>query len=431
MIAPARAAAFDILINVARNQGHSDELLRGSAVDRLSPQDRNLTTNLVMGTLRWQLLLDQRITALLARPETKLPLPVQMALRLGAFQLIFLDRIPAHAAIGESVELAKQGESKFAAGMVNAILRKIASSAKLTQSVPQIDAVAAHPEWLVARWAENYGSEAAKAICLYDQQQPPVTLRLVDEQSEASLLSNGIELAPGDFLASARRVVRGDVTASAAFRSGAVRIQDEGSQLIAELADHGQRILDLCAAPGGKTAILAERNPEAVITACDVSSRRLNSMRELLAGSPGAERIRYLHADATTFQLEPEYDLILCDAPCSGTGTIARNPEIRHRLAPADLKRQQAKQLAILSSAMQGLAPGGRLIYSTCSLEPEENEEVVERCVDRAPGMALQSFARVEGLPATAFSGHYLRTIPGIHPCDGFFAAQIISTRTA
>jgi 16S rRNA (cytosine967-C5)-methyltransferase len=441
-VAPARAAAFEILLTLERGSGHSDELLYQPAVAKLSAQDRNLTTNLVMGTLRWQIALDERIDGLLARPQMKLDPAVRVALRLGAFQLLYLDRVPVYAAIGESVELAKSVGNRFAAGLVNAVLRKIAGQSRqketvtVTNSAELADAYA-HPQWLVDRWVGHFGMASARQICEYDQQPAPVFVRLVAPEAEQELLAEDIELAPANFLANIRRVVRGDISSTAVFRSGRVRMQDEGSQLVAEIAGQGQRILDACAAPGGKTAILAERNPEAAILACDISPRRLSEMRRTLRDRD----IEFRQADVAKLELEPEFDLVLCDAPCSGTGTLARNPEIRHRLTSEELHRQHEKQVAILVSVMRGVRPGGRLLYSTCSLEPEENEDVVRECLDRRADFELVSIdgeverlerdgvlhtAGAKMLRDTALMNGYLRTFPGVHACDGFFAALLV-----
>ncbi len=256
----------------------------------------------------------------------------------------------------------------------------------------------------------------------------------MSDSAEADLVAEGIELAAGAFLSKARRVVRGDVTATVTYRNGGVRIQDEGSQLVAELAGAGENILDCCAAPGGKTAILAERNPKSSLLACDVSKRRLDEMRGLLRNVRAA-RISYESCDAAKLTYDKIFDLVLCDVPCSGTGTIARNPEIRHRLEPAEFSRQHSRQVAILLSAMRALKPGGRLVYASCSLEPEENESVIQDCLSGRPEYAeLDLSERVAALVAdgTLLSGDgllqngRLRTLPGVQPCDGFFAAVIV-----
>jgi 16S rRNA (cytosine967-C5)-methyltransferase len=444
-VAPARAAAFKILLTLESGSGHSDELLHQPAVEKLSSQDRNLTTNLVMGTLRWQLALDVRIASLLSRPWTQLDPSVRVALRLGAFQLLHLDRVPVYAAIGESVELAKSAGNKFAAGMVNAVLRKLAAqpipkeTAEVTNSA-EPGSIYAHPQWLVERWVRNFGMQSTAQICEYDQQPAPVFVRLIGPQAEDELQREGIELAPARFLANVRRVVSGDVSSTAVFRKGMVRIQDEGSQLVAEIAGNGQSILDACAAPGGKTAILAERNPQGMITAYDISKKRLAEMQRMMQNTPFSSNINFKLADMANQKLKPEFDLVLCDVPCSGTGTLARNPEIRHRLRPEELKRQHERQVAILSSVMDAVKHGGRLVYSTCSLEPEENEAVVRECLDGRDDFELvrvdQEIERLdragilltegaESLRATALVNGCLRTLPGVHSCDGFFAALL------
>lgn len=438
MIAKARAAAFEILLKISTTGAHSDELLRSPQVDALSVQDRALATTLVMGTLRWQLRLDAHIRPLLSRPGAKLPPAVETALRLGAYQLQYLDRIPPHAAIGESVELAKRAGETFAAGLVNAVLRKLASILKKATGKESLAEEYAHPAWMVERWIRNYGRDATRALCAFDQEPAGVCVRLLHPDAEQALTEADVELAPGEFLPAARRVVRGDVVGSEAFRRGWVRIQDEGSQLVAELAGHGERILDTCAAPGGKTAILAERNAKARILAFDVSKRRLDAMRRLLA--PLGERVQYDVRDVTATRLAADYDLVLCDVPCTGTGTIARNPEIRFRINEEEIARQHHRQVRILSAALDGVASGGRLLYSTCSLEPEENESVVAEVLEKLPEFHLASMedrvpqlgsegvihaAGLERLRTHALKDGFLRTLPGTMQCDGFFAAFV------
>ncbi|HTW49407.1 MAG TPA: transcription antitermination factor NusB [Acidobacteriaceae bacterium] len=442
MIAPARRVAYRILIEVAAGDGHSDDLLRAPEVDALSAQDRNLVTTLVFGTLRWQIALDARIRPLLAKPGAKLSREAEAALRMGAFQLLHLDRAPAHAVVHDSVELVKRSRERGASGLVNAVLRRIAAQgrepiAPQLSSAQEIAATFAHPAWMIDRWVRQYGLAAAEAICRWDQEAAGVTLRLRGPESVPA----GLELDPGAFLGCARRLIRGDVASRPELESGGFRIQDEASQLVAEIAaaaaPAAARVLDTCAARGGKTAILAERLPCAAITALDVSRQRLEAMRRLLGTLlPG---IQYEVADAATQRFEPVHDLILCDVPCSGTGTLARNPEIRFRVTEFDLPRQQRRQVAILQSALTGLASDGVLVYSTCSLEPEENEEVIEKVVNKVDGFTLQPVRPIleqlaqQGVVTgagrerldSAVKGLYLRTLPGVHPCDGFFAAVL------
>jgi 16S rRNA (cytosine967-C5)-methyltransferase len=380
-ISAARQVAFEILLKVAdektKNQSHSDDLLRTRAIDKLAPVDRNLATTLVLGVLRWQIALDAEIRKCLTRPNAKVDLAVMIALRMGAFQLLHLDRIPAHAAINESVEQVRESGHPFAVGMTNAVLRKIQAA----KSEFVADAAAAHPQWMVERWLRFYGRDLAETICLHGQVQPQLAFRLRDESAE-SLLA-GVQLAASEILMAARFVEAGEI--GVAISEGEIRVQDEGSQLVGEIAAalipserEGLRVLDCCAAPGGKTLILAERCAGTRVLASDASKQRLEFMRKRFETLPEEmrERIECRVADATE-NFDAPFDLILADVPCSGTGTLGRNPEIRHRLTGDEIARQAVRQRAILKNALGALAVGGRLVYSTCSLEPEENEEVV------------------------------------------------------
>jgi len=448
-ISVARKAAFDILMAVERGQSHSDDLLRSKAVNDLSEPDRNLATALVLGVLRWQIQLDHRLHGLLSRPDAKLDAEIRIALRLGAFQILQMDRIPARAAIDESVELAKQAGHRFASAMVNAVLRKLVTAVPLDisdENPAELALAQGHPAWMVERWADVFGLDATRAICRHGQRQPVLTVRLASQAVEAELTASGIHLEPGEVLVAARSVISGDIAATNAYRENSVRFQDEGSQLVAELAGGNpskevKYILDACAAPGGKTLILAERNPQAHVVACEASAPRLEQLKKRLTFL--CERVECRLADATTLTDHAAYDLVLADVPCSGTGTLGRNPEIRHRLRLDDLTRQAERQRAILSAALQAVKPGGRVVYSTCSLEPEENERVVDAVLAATPNARLVSLdARIgevladgiltasgaERLRASLTPEGALRLLPGAFHTDGFFVALIERT---
>lgn len=448
-VSPARRAAFNVLLATECGSGHSDDLLRGKAVSDLQRADRNLATALVLGVLRWQLLLDARIRPLLKRPAAKLDAEIQIALRMGAFQLLSLDRVPAHAAIDESVELAKRAGHRFAARMVNAVLRGIARETDARGSEGRtaldVDFFAAHPAWMVDRWTRLFGAKTAYEICRHNQQPPRLALRLMDPRAEQELASARVRLKPGELLKAARIAADGDVTATDVVRADRARLQDEGSQMIGEIAAaveiggrKPQRILDLCAAPGGKTLILTEKNPEARILACEASATRLAAMRERLARY--GQRVECRFADATVFDEESAFDVALADVPCSGTGTLGRNPEIRHRLREEDLVRHAERQGAILRAALRAVRPGGRVVYSTCSLEPEENEQVVRAmlaenvaarlipagvCIDELESRGVLAEGAAEQLRTCITQQGALRLIPGVFGTDGFFVAVI------
>jgi len=464
-VSAARAAAFAILLRVETTDAYASELLHSSHMERLSPADHGLVTEIVMGVLRWRRVLDEQIAAHVSQPLAKFDAEVLTSLRIGAYQLFFLDRIPVHAAINESVELVKRARKRSAAGMVNAVLRKMRPPALETnglgnsrspfdslppvgrsgqaldsgnrfasESIPAArdgSTLGAHPEWLVERWNRIYESEAAQKICEYDQRAPGPVVRAKAALAE-ELAREGVTLEPGKLLSNAYVVAHGDITRTRAFREGRVAIQDEGSQLVALLLGNGERILDCCAAPGGKTRILAEENPNATVVAIDVHPHRAALLKRL-APLPN---VHVVATDARSMPFARGFDRILVDAPCTGTGTLARNPEIKWRLKLEDIARLQAYQIQILSSAMKQLSPGGRLLYSTCSLEPEENEGVIEKALERMGGFCVLDICgqldtvRKEGALAwqdigSLVRGAHLRTIPGIHPCDGFFAALL------
>lgn len=435
-ISVARQVAFEILLKVTDEKtkihSHSDDLLRTRAIDMLAPVDRNLATMLVLGVLRWQIALDAEIRNCLTRPNAKVDWDVMIALRMGAFQLLHLDRIPAHAALNESVEQVREAGHPFAVGMANAVLRKIQAG----KSEYVADAVAAHPAWMVERWTRFYGRDAAEGICLHGQAQPLITMRVEDESAhgESAMLRAARWL----------EVNEGEVS------EDAIRIQDEGSQLVGEIAaalipsgHEDARILDCCAAPGGKTLILAERNVHAHVLACDRSKQRLEFMSKRFELVPEIRgRIECRISDATE-RIDAEFDLILADVPCSGTGTLGRNPEIRHRLTVEEIARQSIRQQAILKNTLGALAIGGRLVYSTCSLEPEENEEVVAAVLDELKNqeririnrlniadsierLANKSRLRVgarEKLLAAVTEQGGLMLLPSLMGTDGFFVS--------
>ncbi len=400
-ITPARRVAFEILRLVGEGKGHSDELLRGVRMAELSETDRHLATALVMGVLRWQIALDATVCGLLERPERRLAEPVAIALRLGAFQLLHMDRVPDHAALSESVEMCRAAGQPHAAGMVNAILRKVAATRE-TKWTPLFETTAAfaerlgHPVWLVERWVAAFGREAAMKICVADQEEP----------GRGGLFAADVSLPE----------------------------VDDGSRLVAEVAaaalpkveGRAARVWDCCAAPGGKTLILAARLPGAEVLATDVSAKRMKGMEARLRRFAYAARVKTGVAGAADLDNDAgEFDLILCDVPCSGTGTLGRNPEIRLRLGIEDMARQAARQREILTAALGRLAPGGRLVYSTCSLENEENGAVSE-------AVAADGWRRVpvEELGVAALKPGMIRegavrTLPGVDPCDGFYAVVL------
>ena len=432
---PARIAAFEILLQVARNKAYASELLHSRAHQDLSPADHGLATELVMGTLRWLSFLDHQIAQVSNQPLTKLDVEVLIALRLAVYQLNYLDRIPPSAAVNESVELVKRARKYSAAPFVNAVLRKIdrlkfaTREASSLSSTPEIADRLSHPSWMIERWVQRFGLETARKICAYDQEAPETAIRIFNRDAIAELESVGIELGKGRLLSSARLLRSGALNSLPIFREGRIAIQDEASQLVALLIGPGKRLLDCCAAPGGKTRILAEQNPKSLIVAAELHPHRARLLHKLVRN----QNVAVVAADARALPVATQFDRVLVDVPCSGTGTLARNPEIKWRLRPSDLVDLQKRQAAILDSAMNQLLPGGKLVYASCSLEREENEVVVENAIESRRDMrivnCLEELERLRKVgelaidPDSLISGQYLRTIPGIQQCDGFFAA--------
>jgi len=438
-VSPARAAAFDILLRVEQQDAYASELLHSDRLDKLSPADRALATEIVMGVLRWRSRVDDAIAAQASRPLARLDPQVLTALRVAAYQLLYLNRVPAHAAINESVDLVKRARKASAAPFANAVLRKLAGAEPETPAEEDTAASAAslahdlsHPAWLVERWVEHLGLANAEAVCRHDQRIPATSIRVDNEEVTRELQIDGIELTSGALLTSARIVTHGDVTQTKAYREGRVFIQDEASQLVAALVGTGSRILDCCAAPGSKTGAIASRNPAAEILAIELHTHRA----ELLKRRVRLANVQVMTADILQLPPQSGFDRVLADVPCSGTGTLARNPEIKWRLKPDDLNDLHVKQVAILRAALRQLAPGGRAVYSTCSLEPEENEAVVEEVLQGESSFTLLDCrAELETLKdkgdlattdlESLLDGKFLRTIPGVHPYDGFFAALL------
>ncbi len=375
----SRQIAFDVLIAVESGAYAADMLnLRTASLEH---RDAALASSIVLGVLRHRAGIDFVITTLSGRQAARLDAEVLTALRMGVYQLRYLDRIPAHAAVDASVELVKRARKRSAAGFVNAVLRKV-NRAPLPW--PDRATELSCPAWMLARWEAAFGQAAAHALAAAALETPPRYIHVplaaaVPGSAQPTEVPGCYLLPPGE--------------------AAPFRLQDIGSQAIVPLLDlqAGHRFLDLCAAPGNKTAQALESKVRAV--ACDVSRKRLQPLQAL--------DIPLVLLDAQRpLPFGPVFDRILLDAPCSGTGTLTHNPEIKWRLHPEEIERQAKRQAAILASALGALAPGGLLVYSTCSLELEENERVVESV---AAGRVIRQ----------------LRRMPGRDPGDGFFAAVI------
>ncbi|MGC1106237.1 MAG: 16S rRNA (cytosine(967)-C(5))-methyltransferase RsmB [Candidatus Acidiferrales bacterium] len=444
----ARALAYSILLSVETEAAYASELLHSRLDASLDAREAALATELVMGTLRWQRLLDFFIERYTGRKTPMLDREVLVVLRLGIYQLRHLTRIPARAAVSESVEMVKRARKKSAAPLVNAALRRAAAEKEqpAAQFVPAengaTEALAishSHPTWLVERWLRKFGEEQTIALLEANNQMPEHGCVFLSsarrEDAIRSLDESGISFEPGRLLREAIVVRRGNVAGSRAFRDGWIGMQDEASQMIPLLAGAkpGDSVLDLCAAPGGKTVALANLvGEQGRVVASDFHEARLRAMRERLAMAE-ATNVSLVALDGTCpLPFATAFDHILVDAPCSGTGTLARNPEIRWRLSAEDLADLHRRQVALVQSALEHLSPRGDLLYSTCSFEPEENESVVSEVLAGNPDFRREALKIPQRILAAGVSAGGLvdkdgafRTFPPVHHADGFFAGLI------
>jgi 16S rRNA (cytosine967-C5)-methyltransferase len=436
VVSPARSAAFRILRRVEEEDAYASVLLAADDAPSMRAEDRALCYELVMGCLRWQLRLDKLIEHYAGRSAESLDAPVRRALRLGLYQLRFLTRIPASAVVNESVKLAYSSRVRSAAGFINAVLRRslrepdFEPATNITDPLARISIETSHPVWLIERWANALGLDEARAFALSNNEAPPVAFRLAGNQlAEAEVLdklrSAGATLTPSLIAPDAWRVEGAGACLRELAGRGLIYIQDEASQLVAHVLDAraGERVLDVCAAPGSKTTHIASRAPGIeLLVAGDLHAHRLRIVREA-CGRSANNNVRFGVYDATAclpFAAET-FDRVLVDAPCTGTGTLRRNPEIRWRISPSDVAELAARQKLILKNAARLVRTGGRLVYSTCSVETEENEIIASAFLrenERFSPVRLTVPAILQNEVGTR-----ARTWPQRDGADGFFIA--------
>jgi 16S rRNA (cytosine967-C5)-methyltransferase len=449
-VSAARRIAFEILRRVESEGAYASDLLHAEVGANVKPEDAALATEIVLGVLRWRRQLDYLLDRHLKKPVERLDLAVALALRIGIYQLRFLDRVPARAVVNESVELVKQARKTSAATLVNAVLRRAADEAKVAadklvasggSAAERLAILHAHPTWMVERWLARFGESGTVALLDANNKTPRLSCAIhnVARRDEIfdGLKQAGLRIEPGVLLQSAFAVSGGSPARTDAFRAGDISIQDEASQIIPLLLDvqAGDQVLDLCAAPGGKTPPLVRgAGATGMVVAGERHAHRLRAMREQFRRL-NLPQVRLVEVDAEKpLPFAARFDRVLVDAPCSGTGTLARHPEIRWRLKWERLAEFHKLQVSLLTNALEMLRPGGRLVYSTCSIEHEENEKVVEEVLKNSGGIhlvagpaAAESLGgrMMEGLEGGFLFGSdgYFRTSPGAQHADGFFAA--------
>lgn len=435
-IAKARSAAFEILLRVETSRAHSSALLE-EAAGRLDDKDRRLCHEIVLGTLRRQILLDKLISQNAKRDASRLDPEIRITLRLGLYQLRFLDRTPDFAVVNDSVSLAAKAGKSSARGFVNAVLRGALRSgldASFATAEEELLAELSHPKWLWERWRASFGKEEALELMRLNDRPRPGVFRLTRKFDDSGQAEKDRAMAiileratPSPVVPGAFRIEEAAPEIRSLADQGLLYFQDEGSQLAALALETqgGDKVLDLCAAPGSKTSLIARSlDPHSgFLVAADNREARINVLKNSLKRQ-GVEWTNFVMLDAgeTLPFRNAVFDKVLVDAPCTGTGTIASNPEIRYRIKPDDIAELAVKQLRILRNASKALKPGGRLIYSTCSLEVEENEEVIDRFLSES-----SDFVPVNSGIPVGDVGRFetTRLFPHRHGTEGFFAAAM------
>lgn len=443
MIAPARRAAFAALGAIARGRADLDGAVDTARELVSDPRDVALLRELVTGTLRWQGALDGVLAPLSRTPLARLDVEVLTSLRLGTYQLLHLDRVPASAVVDDAVALVRAAKKASATGLVNAVLRKIARGERGAPPVGEDEAaalarVASHPEWLVRRWLARRSRAEVEAWLAFDNTPAAMTLRVnplvaADRATVAEALAAcGVVTEPCRYAPLGLLVREGNPLGTPPFAAGACFLQDEGSQLAALIAPvgPGMRVLDVCGSPGGKTlAYAAAAGPLGHVIAADVRARRVRLLADTVTRAH-ASRALVVHSpeDGPLPFRAATFDVVAVDAPCSGLGTLRRDPDIKWRRTPADLAAFAARQLELLRRAAVLVRPGGALVYTTCSSEPDENADVVAHFLAGAPGFALHrsdegpAGAAVTG--CTTAEGLFM-TDPATHGLECYFGAVL------
>lgn len=420
-ISPARVAAFEILLKIERETAFSSVLLPAYEA-KLSDADKRLCHQIVLGTLRSQIYLDRLFqTRLKAK---KLDLEVKIAIRIALFQIIFLEKIPTHSAINDSVNLTGKYGKSSAKGLVNAVLRKLATKMPQLEPADEIDQISietSHPRPLVERWIKGFGIEFTRELARANNDAPPLTFRVTKPESFTTFDGYDQTDVEGCFVAE-----RFDDELRKAADGGAIFFQDEASQLVGNLIEllSDEKYLDVCASPGGKFSQVAARFRQNQTIAGDLTERRIKNLKNIcgLLDVGSKDIVQYDAENGLPFG-DKTFEKVFVDAPCSGTGTIRHNPEIRYTVSDEEINRLTSKQLQILKNASKLVKGGGTLYYSTCSLETEENEEVCKRF------LAETDFekATIKSVEDRYLTGDgFLRTFPGRDGLDGFFFAAFI-----
>lgn len=447
MVSPARRAAYRALRSVHTGRADLAGILDGQRAALADERDRALAADITIGTLRWRATLDHVIGWAGHRPVEAFDVEVLDLLRLSAYQLLHLDRVPASAVVHDAVDLCRLEGKTSASGAVNAILRRISRSRQnlpLPSERDELDYLSitqSHPRWLVARWLARLGYDTAVRWVRFNNQPAPMMvranrLRTTRDRLAAALADEGIAAVPARYAPDGLCITHGNPLKSGLADSGLFFVQDESSQLVAVFAgvQPGDVVLDACAAPGGKTAqMAADLDGHGALVACDLRPRRMRLLARTLQAA-GARAVGLARVDLLGgLPFGAVFDRVLVDAPCSGLGTLRRDPDVKWRRLEADLAAFARRQHQMLASAAAAVKPGGRLVYSTCSSEPDENEQVVDGFLAAHAWFVREDPSTVSrGLPpgvaACLDQDGALRPSPHEHGLEPFYAARLRRT---
>ena len=446
MTAPARSAAFRALAAIAAGRRDLPSALVESRGRLQDERDRSLAAAIVHGTLRWQRTCDHLIEHFASRRLETLDAGVLVILRLSLYQLLHLDRVPASAVVDDAVDLTRAAGKRRATGFVNAVLRSTQRQRHALPLPPRPDdpsnreaairylgITCSHPDWLVARWLDRVGFENTETWVRFNNGSAPLTLsvnrlRATRDEVRTALAAEHVDTEDTRFAPAGLQVVSGNPLRGRP--DGRFFVQDEASQLVALAVDArpGEHTLDVCAAPGGKTVLMSsDMRDTGVLVACDVRARRVALLRKTIREA-GPRHVHVVHVPANgALPFTAAFDRALVDAPCSGLGTLRRDPDIKWRRHESELPGLAERQLALLTRAAAVVRPRGRLVYATCSSEPEENERVVDAFLAKEPAfrlLDLRADGRHEIAPVLDERG-LVRTLPFAHGLEAFFAAAM------
>lgn len=434
-----RGTAVKILNRVERSDSYLDRLLEAEMRSNdMNELDKSLMNEIVTGVIRWQMKLDWVLTGFFHGNFTKAETNIKNALRVALYQILFLDRVPHSAAVNESVEFIKRLRGQKVADLVNAILRNILRNLENIRypdpkedKIQHLAVIESHPTWMVRRWVKRFGEEQAHQLLAANNQRPDLTLRVnrlkIDFNYFLSQLDHvQVQFSRSQYLDFFVRVKHmAGIGSSEMFRQGFFGVQDESAGLAVTLLDPkpGDRVIDMCAAPGGKTTFIGELMKNVgEIVAIDRYETRLNLVKNACQRL-GIANAHFAAADAATIQIQPA-EKVLVDVPCSGLGVLAKKPDAKWKREPEDMEKLVQTQQAILENAGLHVKPGGVLVYSTCTTEPEENIDVVKRFLEAHSEFSIEN-ANQFVHPSLVNPEGYIETFPHLHLMDGSFSIRL------